>query len=154
VKLALSALVALGIGAVISPTATSAAPIRPIEMSSSPVAEKVQHRRGFYRHGGNYYYNGHRGFRYARPGYRNYGGYWFPGAAFATGALIGGAIIGGAAAAGAYPDAGPYPDAGGAPYAGGDAHVQWCSQRFRSYDPSTDTYQPYNGPRQPCVSPY
>lgn len=39
-------------------------------------------RRGWYR--------GHRGYRDYRPGYRHHDGYWFPLAAFATGAIIGG----------------------------------------------------------------
>ena len=29
------------------------------------------------------YYRGHRGYRYRRPGYRFYGGFWYPAAAFA-----------------------------------------------------------------------
>ena len=51
-----------------------------------------EYRRDYRRD--NYsYYRGHRGYRYYRPGYREYNGYWFPLAAFATGALIGGAVI-------------------------------------------------------------
>jgi amino acid transporter len=34
------------------------------------------------------------------------------------------------------------------------AHVQWCYDRYRSYRASDNTYQPYNGPRRQCVSPY
>ena len=49
-------------------------------------------RRRIIRRGDNYYMNGHRGFRYYRPGYRRYGDYWFPAAAFLAGALITGAI--------------------------------------------------------------
>lgn len=41
-----------------------------------------------------------------------------------------------------------------APAYRGDPHVQWCSQRYRSYDVRTDTFQPYNGPRRYCNSPY
>jgi hypothetical protein len=33
-------------------------------------------------------------------------------------------------------------------------HVEWCAARFRSYDVTTDTYQPYDGPRRVCRSPY
>ncbi|WP_244494894.1 BA14K family protein [Bosea sp. Root483D1] len=33
-------------------------------------------------------------------------------------------------------------------------HVAWCSQRFRSYRASDNTWQPNNGPRRQCVSPY
>ena len=34
------------------------------------------------------------------------------------------------------------------------AHVEWCFGRYRSYDPDTNTYRPYRGGRQDCVSPY
>ena len=37
---------------------------------------------------------------------------------------------------------------------GGSAHVQWCYDRYRSYRASDNTFQPYNGPRQQCYSPY
>lgn len=34
------------------------------------------------------------------------------------------------------------------------AHVQWCYDRYRSYRAYDNTFQPYNGPRQQCWSPY
>jgi hypothetical protein len=34
------------------------------------------------------------------------------------------------------------------------AHVQWCYNRYRSYHAYDNTFQPYNGPRQQCYSPY
>ncbi|MFN4273239.1 MAG: BA14K family protein [Aliihoeflea sp.] len=34
------------------------------------------------------------------------------------------------------------------------AHVQWCYGRYRSYRASDNTFQPYNGPRRQCRSPY
>lgn len=34
------------------------------------------------------------------------------------------------------------------------AHVDWCANRYRSYDFRSNTFQPYNGPRQTCYSPY
>jgi hypothetical protein len=34
------------------------------------------------------------------------------------------------------------------------AHVRWCYNRYRSYRAWDNTFQPYNGPRQPCYSPY
>lgn len=93
-----------------------------------------EHRRG------HVYWNGHRGYRHHRHGYREHNGYWFPLAAFATGALITGAI------------------ANSQPtyrvYRGGSAHVQWCYDRYRSYRASDNTFQPYHGPRQQCYSPY
>ena len=37
---------------------------------------------------------------------------------------------------------------------GSSAHVQWCYDRYRSYRAYDNTFQPYNGPRQLCWSPY
>lgn len=34
------------------------------------------------------------------------------------------------------------------------AHVRWCDNRYRSYRASDNSFQPYNGPRQQCRSPY
>lgn len=34
------------------------------------------------------------------------------------------------------------------------AHVEWCAARYRSYDLRSDTWQPYDGPRVYCRSPY
>jgi len=84
------------------------------------------------------YWRGHYGSRHWRPGYRRHGDFWFPLAAFATGAIISGAIAN---------DAPPA-------YRSGDAHVRWCYNRYRSYRASDNTYQPYNGPRRQCYSPY
>jgi hypothetical protein len=92
----------------------------------------------FERRGNRAYYNGHRGYNRGRAGYRQYNGFWFPAAAFITGAIIGGAL-------------------GSAPSAyrgGGSNHVQWCYDRWRSYRASDNSYQPYNGPRKQCMSPY
>lgn len=85
------------------------------------------------------YYNGYRGYRNYRPGYRYYNDYWFPGAAFVAGAIISGAIA----------NSGPRYYGGG-----GSSHVEWCYNRYRSYRASDNTFQPYNGPRRQCVSPY
>ena len=47
---------------------------------------------------------------------------------------------------------------GGAVIAGdrdwGDDHVEWCLNRYRSYNPRTNTYVSYNGVRRQCHSPY
>jgi hypothetical protein len=68
-----------------------------------------------------------------------------------VGALIGGlaagAIIGGLLAQPRYPAQPRY-------YAGGSAHTRWCYARYRSYRPYDNTFQPYYGPRRPCISPY
>ncbi|HMM64427.1 MAG TPA: BA14K family protein [Mesorhizobium sp.] len=92
------------------------------------------------RRGDGYYWRGHRGYRNYRPGYRRHGDIWFPLAAFAAGANISGAIAN---------DRPPPP-----PAAYGNAHVRWCSQRYRSYRAYDNSWQPYNGPRRQCVSPY
>ena len=93
-------------------------------------------RRDFHRRGDNYYFNGHRGYRHHRPGYREFNGWWFPAAAFIAGAIISGTV-------------------NQAPVVrSGNAHVQWCYDRYRSYRASDNTFQPYNGPRQQCYSPY
>ena len=39
-------------------------------------------------------------------------------------------------------------------YYGGNAHTRWCYARYRSYRAYDNTFQPYVGPRQPCISPY
>lgn len=107
-------------------------------LTSATIApEPIRHRRGFYVVGGAYYYNGHRGYVHVRPGYRYYNGYWFPAAAFAAG---------GAAATVAPP---PRPAARLAA-----AHARWCYGRYVSYRAWDNSYQPYNGPRQQCWSPY
>ena len=34
------------------------------------------------------------------------------------------------------------------------AHLDWCSSRYRSYRPADNSYAPYSGGRRKCVSPY
>jgi hypothetical protein len=34
------------------------------------------------------------------------------------------------------------------------AHVRWCLDRYRSYNPRTDTFLSYSGVRRYCNSPY
>lgn len=141
----LGAMTASAIALVAGSTAALAAPLPPLQPGlRSEVAQPVQYRRGYYRSGGYHYYNGHRGYNYYRPGYTYYNGWWFPGAAFAAGAVIGGALA-------AQPPVryGPPPAAYGS-----DAHVQWCYSQYRSYRASDNTFKPYGAPRQPCVSPY
>lgn len=88
-----------------------------------------------HRRGGHYYYNGHRGYSYYRPGYRRHGDFWFPAAAFIAGAIITGAI-------------------NQSSRGHGNAHVDWCYDRYRSYRAWDNTFQPYEGPRRQCYSPY
>ena len=86
------------------------------------------------------WYKGHRGYRYKRPGYRYYDGFWFPAGAFVAGAVIGNAI--GNRNAGYY--------RGG----GGSSHVEWCYDRYRSYRSYDNTFQPNYGQRRQCNSPF
>ncbi|MCV0398010.1 MAG: BA14K family protein [Rhizobiaceae bacterium] len=97
------------------------------------------HRRGFYRDGRYGWYNGHRGYRHYRRGYREYNGFWFPLAAFAAGAVIGSAVNN-------------PPVVRRGRYS--QAHYDWCYNRYRSYRDYDNTFQPYNGPRRQCYSPY
>lgn len=41
-----------------------------------------------------------------------------------------------------------------APVYGGNAHVQWCLNRYRSYNPQTDQFLGYDGYYHYCRSPY
>ncbi|MBB4189322.1 BA14K family protein [Sinorhizobium terangae] len=99
--------------------------------------------------------------------------------AWALGGLAVGALLGGALAQpsyygpgyynGGYYDSGYYNGGYYAPtyrpryyapryyrqtYYGGNAHTNWCYARYRSYRAYDNTFQPYYGPRQVCVSPY
>lgn len=94
-------------------------------------------RRQVQRRSDRRHWRGHRGYDHYRPGYRRHGDLWFPLAAFAAGAIISGAI------------ANDRP-----PAYGGNSHVQYCYNRYKSYRASDNTFQPYNGPRQQCRSPY
>ncbi|KAA3450074.1 BA14K family protein [Mesorhizobium sp. SARCC-RB16n] len=123
----------------------------PLSQATTPDVQTVQYQewrrnrsfdRNFSRNrsfsrNGNMYWNGHRGYREYRPGYRRHGDYWFPLAAFATGALITGAIV----------------NSENNRYEG-SAHVQWCYDHYRSYRASDNTFQPNYGPRRECRSPY
>ncbi|MFD1746672.1 BA14K family protein [Rhizobium helianthi] len=87
------------------------------------------------------YYNGYRGYRERRSGYRYHNGYWFPLAAFAAGAIIGGAT----AAPRAVAPAGRY----------SARHYAWCQQRYKTYRASDNTFVANSrGERRYCNSPY
>jgi len=142
---------AMGLTAIVSTmTPASAAPVLfpKLEAGTSDVQQVRDGPGRFYRRGNNYYYNGHRGYRHHRPGWRQYDGWWFPPAAFVAGAIIGGAIA--SQPAPVYRE--PVPVYRQPRY--GDAHVEWCFDRYRSYRAYDNTFQPNNGPRKQCVSPY
>jgi len=47
------------------------------------------------------------------------------------------------------------PEAARQPVAAANAaHVHWCSQRYRSYNPADNSYNSYSGVRRECISPY
>ncbi|AYG59019.1 BA14K family protein [Rhizobium jaguaris] len=123
------------------------------EVSSK--AQPVQYRRGDQpRRGSNQvrrprrsdrWYNGYRGSRYHRHGYRrSSNGWWYPVAAFGAGALIG------AAAARPAPVRHAPVQVVGLP----PRHVQWCTNRWRTYRVSDNTFVPRVGERAVCRSPY
>lgn len=145
--------------AALAVTATSYVPVQAMPVPAAPVAaaqeavanvqyrnrdrdrgdrrwDRRESRRDYRRGHREGYYNGHRGHRERRAGYRYHNGYWFPFAAFAAGAIIGGAAT------------------QARPSASGSNHYQWCANQYRSYRASDNTFQPYNGPRQRCNSPY
>ena len=113
---------------------------------ATTMVEQVQYDRRYHvtRRGDGYYMNGHRGYRDYRPGYRQYDDFWFPAGAFVAGALIGSALNQPRYAEPRYSATTRY----------GNSHVQWCYDRYRSYRASDNSFQPYNGPRQQCYSPY
>jgi len=47
-----------------------------------------------------------------------------------------------------------YYDAGYDNGYGGDAHVQWCADRYRSYNPANNSFVSYGGEIQEGVSPF
>jgi hypothetical protein len=138
----------------VGPMPAYSAPLTPLSIETgSTNVDQVQYRRyredrwrgdrwrrdrwrGDRYRGDRYWYRGYRGYDYRRPGYRYYNGAWFPLAAFGTGLVIGNAIA-------------PRPV-----YRAGSAHTRWCYDRYRSYRAYDNTYQPNNGPRRQCVSPY
>ncbi len=95
--------------------------------------------RGFERRGGNYYYNGYQGFRERRAGYRQYNGYWFPRSAFSFNITIDS-------------DRNSRADRNSVRLT--RQHIAWCEDRYRSYRASDNTFQPFNGARRQCISPY
>ena len=145
-NIAIAAVSALALAGSLAPAQALPLPAVPTAPVASDVTNVQYYRDRGPRRG---WYGGHRGYRDHRRGYRRHrDGYWYPLAAFGAGALIGGAI----ASQPRYVEPAPAPV-----YRGGGfspAHYQWCSGRYRSYDTYSNTFQPYNGPRQPCYSPY
>jgi hypothetical protein len=107
-----------------------------------------QYRGG--HHGGHNYYRGRHHY-----GHGGYGGYYgYPGGLWLG---FGGPYYGGwydGYADYGYSDYAYYDDGYDAQYSSGGDHVQWCLNRYRSYNPRTDTYMGYDGLRHVCRGPY
>lgn len=120
----------------------SAAPVmarRPaVQISGASDLVQIHQKRGYHRHHNHGYDNGHRGHRHKRSGYRHDNGFWLPPAAFTFGITID------------QPRRGRYVRPG---YTN-PQHVSCYHSKYRSYDQRTNTFQPYNGPRRQCRSPY
>ena len=151
-----SAIVA--VGSVVPAQAMPIVPAAPVAPQADNGIVNVQYwrERGYNRGYGDRWYGGHRGYRDYRPGYRRHNGYWFPLAAFGAGAIIGGALSQPREVYRPVPEYRPRPVYREYRPVGSmsQAHVNWCYGRYRSYDARTNTFQPYNGPRQACYSPY
>lgn len=89
-----------------------------------------------YRHHGRYYRDRWHDRRHGRY-YRHRSNAWVPLAILGMGAAIGSATANDRRV-----------------YSGGHSHVSWCANRYRSYRAYDNTFQPYNGPRRQCYSPY
>ncbi len=119
---------------------TSVVPAEAVTFARVPVpeasaVEKVQYRYDRRQPRAERRWHGHRGYRERRPGYRRHSdGWWYPLAAFGLGAAIGGAVNNDRQM--------------------GSSHVNWCANRYRSYRAYDNTFQPNNGPRRACLSPY
>ncbi len=129
------------------------APVSAVTLPSAAVTAPAEagmieevHRRYSRRDGRRHYDRRRHGPRYSyrRPGFRHYyGGHyysspWWTGPSIGFGITLPGVTLG----------------LGGGGYGGSSGHVQWCLNRYRTYDPSTDTYSPRVGERAYCNSPY
>jgi BA14K-like protein len=123
------------LGGAAAPVAAGPIPVPAAKPFISDVVN-VEHRNRFERQGNRVFLNGNRGYRQHRRGFREYNGFWFPATAF-LGAIIIGEVLNGPRV-----------------IRRGGSHVGWCSDRYRSYRASSNTYKPYNGPRRICYSPY
>lgn len=99
-------------------------------------------KRSFHRRGGHAWYNGYRGRRHPRRGWRQHDGWWFPPAAFALGAIIGGAFA-------EQPHYYRYRSEG-LPR----RHILWCERHYQTYRRWDNSFVPRIGVRAQCASPY
>jgi hypothetical protein len=74
-----SSICAAALGAMMAVSAIMPAEAMPVPTQTVNRSTDVEQARVVVRYG---YYRGHRGYRYARPGYRRYNGFWYPPVAF------------------------------------------------------------------------
>jgi hypothetical protein len=142
----LAAAAAIGIsGATLGnePASAQALVAPAIHTGDNPNIELVRHGgpHGYHsprRHATRYHYPRHRHFRH-----RDRGAAVAGIAGLAAGAILGQALTAPRAHTQTFAYAGVSP-----------AHVQWCQQRYRSYDIPTDSFLSYDGNRYRCNSPY
>lgn len=110
------------------------------DVTIEPVAQYWRKKKPHY--GYNKQWHGNR-YRYRHGAYNHYhNGWYYNSPWWIAGPLIGGALVGAYAAPRVYDDG----------Y--GDGHVQYCFNRYRSYDPRTNTFLGYDGYRHECRGPY
>lgn len=85
---------------------------------------------------GNAWYNGHRGYRHARPGWRQHNGWWFPAAAFTLGIITA-----------------PRYRAPRPAYMPVE-HYRWCVANYHTYNDYDNSFESSPGVRHQCRSPY
>jgi hypothetical protein len=120
----------------------SAAPLQTsIQITGGAELISVRDRRDrkdrkdrFERRGNAYYFNGFKGDRRHRPGWRSYGGWYFPPSAFSFGITIN------------------PPSRPGIRLSA--RHINWCEDHYRSYRRSDNTFKPVGAPRRQCISPF
>jgi hypothetical protein len=76
---------AAALGAIMAMSSLAPAEAMPVPTQTASTTTDVQQARIVIREG---YWRGHRGYRYARPGYRRYNGFWYPGVAFVTPGIV------------------------------------------------------------------
>ncbi len=154
------AIIALSLATTLTTTLTGPPPAEAFPVMTAPdiggqQAEPVRYRGGY--HGGYYRHHGGDGWGWALGG-------------LATGVIIGGLLSQPRYYGSGYYDRGYYgtgyygsryyaprtyaPRTYRPAYYGGNAHVRWCFARYRSYRAYDNTFQPYYGRRQACLSPY
>lgn len=109
-----------------APTVDRDAPASPITSQTAPKTVDFPIRFG------TGYFNGYRGQRRFRPGYRRYNGFYFPRRAFSAPRYERRVVRRGLSG----------------------RHYRWCDAKYRSYRASDNTFQPHgNRPRQRFNSP-